>query len=341
MITKYAKRNICGTSTKINKIDDNDFDIFFYTVGWESRFAEILNHLSSSFTSKRNIVCSFTYRNEKGYDSKKKSEFIEKLNLKTGIESELLEFDYFKFDEFKDNINNIIYAELELKQRPLKIGFEISSCPRYHFLYIFSLCIEKNYINNFSLFYSEGEYLDSDDDDDDDFNYFFNSYGDNTKIIHYSGSTKTEGRTVFVFSLGFESKFIIDEIMQNDPEHVIFLCAIPGYMHEYEKKVESEIKRIVDFCELPDEMYTKYNATAGDAISAWQKLEENIIVSQKNAHIAHYVIGTKPHCLAMALNGLLNDNTSVKYRIAKKYRHRDVKPHGEFWRYDITNLRVI
>lgn len=339
MITKYAKRNIYGTSTKVDKISDDDFDIFFYTVGWESRFAEILNYLGSSFKSNRNIVCSFTHQNKNGYDIECKSKFIEELNLHTSTESELLEFEYSKFNEFEDKINNIIYAELESKQRPLKIGFEISSCPRYYFLSVFSLCIDKNYTRDFSLFYSEGEYLNS--EEEDDLNHYFNSYGENTKVIPYSGSTKKLGRTVFVFSLGFESKFIIDEIMQHDPGHVIFLCANPGYTPEYEVNVENEIKRIVGFCELPDEMYTRYNATAGDAISAWQKLEENVIVNQKNAHIAHYVIGTKPHCLAMTLNGLMNDNTSVEYRVAKKYKHRDVKPNGEFWRYDITNLRVI
>ena len=205
MITKYAKKNLSGISTKVDKINDEDFDIFFYTIGWESRFAEIINRLSNSFTSERNIVCSFTNRNKKGYNSKKKSKFIEELNLHTSTESELLEFEYSKFNEFRDKINQIIYAELELKQRPLKIGFEISSCPRYYFLSIFSLCIAKNYTSDFSFFYSEGEYLSI--EEDDDFDDFFNSYGENTEIIPYSGYTKKEERTVFVFSLGFESKF--------------------------------------------------------------------------------------------------------------------------------------
>lgn len=337
MITKYAKKNICGISTKVDKINDDDFDIFFYVVGWESRFDEIVNRLSDSFTSEKNIVCSFT----NGYIPEKRSKFIEKLNLHTSTESELVEFEfeYPKFNEFNNKINQIIYTELELKQRPLKIGFEMSSCPRYYFLSVFSLCIAKNYTSNFSLFYSEGEYLSI--EDDNDFDDFFNSYGDNTEIIPNSGSTMKDGRTIFVFSLGFESKFIIDEITQNDPDHVIFLCANPGYTPEYGEKVENEIKRIVKFCELPSKMYTEDNATAGDAISAWQQLEENRIGELKDVNIVHYVIGTKPHCLAMTLNGLVNGNTTVKYRVAKKYKKMDVKPNGVFWRYDIVNLSVV
>ena len=338
MITKHTKKHIYGNSTKITEINDTDFDIFFYTVGWESRFAEILNHFGDSFMPEKNYVCSFKQKNRKGYDAKKKSEFINELKEHIDTEPDLIEFEYSNFKTFGKRINNLIYSELEIKNRPLKIGFEISSCPRYYILYVLGLCISKNYTKELSFFYSEGEY--SNIDEGDDFDDFFNSYGMETEIIPYSGSIKKEGKTVFVFSLGFESHFIIDEIMKSEPDFVIFLCANPGYTREYEGIVKDEIKRIVDFCELPDNMYTQMDAAAGDAISAWQQLEENKIVELKDAHIVHYAIGTKPHCLALSLNALVNDNTVVKYRIVKKYKNRDVKSNGEFWRYDITNLSI-
>ena len=63
--------------------------------------------------------------------------------------------------------------------------------------------------------------------------------------------------------------------MKSEPDFVIFLCANPGYTRAYEERVKDEIKRIVDFCELPDNMYTHKAAEAGDVISAWQELEEN------------------------------------------------------------------
>ena len=229
----------------------------------------------------------------------------------------------------------------------VKIGFEISSCPRYHILYVLGLCISKNYTKEISFFYSEGEY--SNDNKNDDSDDFFNSYGTNTKIIPYSGSIKKEGKTVFVFSLGFESHFIIDEIMKSEPDFIIFLCANPGYAPKYGEKVKNEIERIVSFCELPHNMYVQIDAAAGDAIDAWQKLEnlknielENLKnIDLKKAHIVHYAIGTKPHCLALSLNTFVNDNVIVKYRIVKKYSEMDVKSTGKYWRYNITNLRVV
>jgi len=335
MVTKYAKKNICGNSHKVDKINDGNFDIFFYTVGWESRFTEILNHLGSSFKSEQNFVCSFEQEGESGYSTEKKSKFIENLNARIGANVDSLKFEYSEFKTFEDKIDHIINSTLKGQNRPLKIGFEISSCPRYYFLYFLSLCIFKNYTNNLSFFYSEGEYPNITEDES-----FFNSFGTTTKIIQYSGLAEKEGRTVLVFSLGFESNFIIDKINKKDPSHVIFLCAKPGYTRKYEDKVEKEINRIVTFCELPDDMYTLKYATAGDAIIAWQELEKNI-VDVEGAHIINYVIGTKPHCIAMTLNGLINDNIVVKYRIAKKYNKRDVKSNGEYWRYDITNLSVI
>lgn len=347
MISKYSKRNICGISTQVEEINDDDFDLFFYIIGWESRFVEIVNLLGKSFSSKKHIICSFKQKDkegfnstkEKGYDLAKKKEFIDNLEHHIGTNYLELEYKYAEFDKFNDEINEIIYLELEKKKRPLKIGFEMSSCPRYYFLYVLCLCIVKNYTRKISFFYSEGEY--SSAPEDDDLDEFFSSYGKTTEIVPYSGFTRKEGKSLFVFSLGFESKFIIDEIIQKDPNYVVFLCANPGYTPEYVSTVEREIKRIVGFCELPDSGYTKDNSAAGDAIDAWKKLENTLYIHIKDAHIVNYVTGTKPHCLAMALNGLVNDNIVVKYRIAEKYKRRDVKSNGIFWRYDITNLSVI
>ena len=339
MSTKHAQKYIYGNSVKIAEINDMDFDIFFYTVGWESRFTEILKHLGDSFRSEKNYVCCFKQGNKKGYDLNSKSEFIKELEEHINTKSESIEFEYSDFKTFDEQINNIIYSELERKKRPLKIGFEISSCPRYYFLYILGLCISKNYTKEISFFYSEGYYFNT--DNDDDFEDFFNSYGTENKIIPYSGSTSNVHKKIFVFSLGFESQFIIDEITKSEPNFVIFLCANPGYTPEYDLKVKNEIKRIVDFCKLPENMYSQINATAGDAISAWKLLEEIKNYELKDARIVHYAIGTKPHCLALSLNALVNDNTIVKYRIVKKSKRMEVKSTGVFWRYDITNLRVI
>lgn len=285
--------------------------------------------------SQNNYVCYI----KKGYDANTKSNFIKELKEHIDVEPKMIGLEYPALKDFCETINEIIYSELKKKKKPLKIGFEISSFPRYYILYVLGLCISKNYTKELSFFYSEGKY--SNDDEDNDFDDFFNSYGIETKIIPYSGSIEKKGETVFVFSLGFESQFIIDEIMKSEPNFVIFLCANPGYAREYEEKVKDEIKRIVDFCELPDNMYTQIDAAAGDAISAWKQLEENKFFDRNNANIVHYAIGTKPHCLALSLNALVNDNVIVKYRIVKKYSEMDVKSNGVFWRYDISNLSII
>ena len=158
--------------------------IFFYTIGWESRFTEVLNRLGDSFRSEKNYVLSFKRKNENGYDvsgydTNKKSEFIEELKVHIGTEPKSIEFDYLEFEKFNKEINDIIYSELEIKRRPLKIGFEISSCARYYFLYVLGLCISKNYTSNLSFFYSEGEYSNS--VENSDFNDFFNSCGMETE----------------------------------------------------------------------------------------------------------------------------------------------------------------
>ncbi len=346
MVTQYAKKNILGNSNKITKINDDDFDIFFYTVGWESRFAEIINRLGDSFKPEKNYILAFKFEKEDGFDIDKKNKFIEGLKVHLGTVPELIEFEYSEFEKFGEQINDLIYSELDIKKRPLKIGFEMSSCPRYYFLYILGLCISKNYTSSLSFFYSEGEYLDN--FDNSDFNDILYSCDMETTIIPNAGSPTREGKVAFIFSLGFESNFVIDVISKNDPDYVVFLCAIPGYIPAYDKKVKDEISRVVDFCELNNGMYIQIDAAAGDAINAWKQLEEktnssgdNVDMDFRDLYTVHYAIGTKPQCLAMLLQTLVNDNMVVKYRISKRYKKIDVKPNDVFWRYDITNLRVI
>jgi len=338
---KYTKRSICAVSNTVEYIMDSDFDIFFYTVGWESRFAEILNHIGESFHSEKNIVLSFEVNGENGYNPQERERFIDKLKEHTAGRVQSYEFDYSKskLRDFREKINDIIYEESRIKQKPLKVGFEFSSCPRYHFLSTFSFCIAKNYVNKLALFYSEGEYIIHDNDNALD--VFFSSSGEETVIIPNTGSAKEEEESVFVFSLGFEANFIIDEIIKWEPDYVVFLCANPGYTRAYEEKVDAEIVRIVKYCELPPSRYKIINAIAGDAIGAWKTLEESDYPGKGKMHVVHYVIGTKPHCLAMTLNAIVSNNVIVKYRYAKKYNKRDVKANGHFWRYDIVNLRVV
>jgi len=159
MASKHAQKHIYGNSAKIAEINDRDFDIFFYTVGWESRFAEILNRLGDSFMSEKNYVCCFKQGDIKGYDANAKSKFIKELEEHIGAESESIEFEYSDFKTFEEQINDKIYSELERKKRPLKIGFEISSCPRYSILYVLGLCISKNYTKEISFFLFRGQVL--------------------------------------------------------------------------------------------------------------------------------------------------------------------------------------
>lgn len=338
---RHTKKSICAVSNAVDHITDSDFDLFFYTVGWESRFAEILNHIGESFHSDKNIVLSFAVNGKEGYNPQEKERFIDKLKEHAVGQVQPYEFDYSKskLNDFMDRITDIIYEESRIKQKPLKIGFEFSSCPRYHFLSTLSFCIAKNYVNRFALFYSEGEYVINDNNDALDI--FFSSSGEETVIVPNTGSTKEEEESVFIFSLGFEANFIIDEIIKWEPNYVVFLCANPGYTRAYEEKVGEEINRIVKICELPTSRYKIINAIAGDAIGAWKTLEESDYPGKGKMHVVHYVIGTKPHCLAMTLNAIVSNNVIVKYRYVKKYNKRDVTANGQFWRYDIVNLRVV
>lgn len=335
-MSECYEKHIYGSSSRLLKQDGikDDFDLFIFTAGWESRCIEIREYDNEKFNFNSAMIISFRYGEDLGY----LSEYMDK--LKSFINVKIpngkfhpIEHEPNDLDKITIDINNIINKIIFELKRPLKIGFDISSCPRYFILYLLGYCLENRLAQKLSFFYSEGKY--SGDIED-----YVHTKGD-WKIIevpNFEALYDPEDKKMFVVSAGFEGNRFRSLVAKYEPDTIGILMPDPGFNKEYTKKVEKECKPLIDDFNIPADSILR--APAGDAIAAWKALKAPSLNKEKY-HIAYLTFGPKPHILAMGIHGYLNKKISVTYRIPDGYTKMEVEPTGIFWRYDIKNLALI
>lgn len=227
---------------------------------------------------------------------------------------------------------NTIYHNLK---RPLIIGFDISSCPRVVFLRILNFCISNNIVEKISFFYSEGEYVFTDPEKPDltDGEWVVN------KINGYEGKgVNIKKDDYYIISFGFDQlnyQNWVDECEKL--KKIGVLLPTPGYKPEYDSVVKSKLNEFKEKFTHED-YYECIQASAGDAIEAWQKLH-GFLSNNNDLNITFLPYGPKPHSLAMGIKCLVNRNIILTYRTSSKgYNKIDVSSNGKIWRYDIKNL---
>lgn len=329
-MTECYEKYLYGESTKIpldQGIKDY-FDLFIFTVGWESRCYEIKNYSSNDFCFNSAIIISFEHRGEKGYEQTYMDEIKSFVNEKTN-EVEEIEEDPNNFKAIDEKIEIITESLAKKLKRPLKIGFDMTSCPRYYFLRFLAFCLRNNLSKKLSFFYSEGVYK-------SEIKEFITTTGE-WKVIEipmFTGSVDPEHKNLFIASIGFKGKRCKSLISNYEPEEIGILLPNPGYNDEYTKKAKDECDYVKKDFYIPEENIT--TAPAGDAVAAWESLKKKSL-NKENYKITYLTLGPKPHVLAMGIHGFLNGYI-LTYRIPDEYTKMEVEPNGVFWKYEIKNL---
>lgn len=335
-MSECFEKNIFGSSKKILKQEGirDSFDLFIFTAGWESRCMEVTEYNTEHFNFDSAIIISFKDGGEFGY----LPEYMDKIKsfIKSKTSSKIISIESEPTDlkKITEDLNkNIVELANDLK-KPLNIGFDISSCPRYFFLYLLGYCLENGLAQNISFFYSEGKYS-----------------GDVKNYVHTQGKwdlievsyleardCDPEHKKMFVVSAGFEGNRFRSLVAKYEPDDLGILMPIPGFNEGYTEKVEKECKPMIEEFDIPDDDIVK--VPAGDAIAAWDALK-TASLNKKGYNITYLTFGPKPHVLAMGIHGYLNKKITVTYRMPDAYTHSEVEPTGVFWRYDIKNLIFI
>jgi hypothetical protein len=345
-MTEFFEGHLYGKSKSFdeNMPIDGSFDLFIFTVGWEERCTKIIYHNSDEFLFDKGILLSFINNGKKGWNPKylKKIRDFVKKQKKKQYSRVILESLVPNYSGLTDICR--VFKMIKIKQqnlhRPLKIGFDISSCPRVVFLQILHYCIENDITQSISFFYAEGIY-DFDISNDE---VFVAGDWDTIAIPGYSGKNiNLQRKDYFILSFGFEQKGYLGWIEECDTLNKVgVLFPHPPYIPKYDKIGRERLKKFKMRLDLNNEnkklLYAE--AKAGDAIDAWKKFD--LLLAEKNDYNVTFLpYGPKPHSLAMGLRCLLNENFVLIYRISSKgYHEIDVKPLGKIWRYEIKNLAL-
>lgn len=345
-MTEFFEGHLCGRSKSfdMNMPIVGSFDLFIFTVGWEERCTKIIFHDSNEFSFNEGIILSFINSGKKGWNP----DYCEKIR------------DFIEFQKKKkyypiilkslvpnhDGLADIssLFEKISLKQqelqRPLKIGFDISSCPRVVFLQLLHYCIENDLTKSISFFYAEGIY-DFDIANDE---VFVAGDWDTIAIPGYGGKNiNLQRKDYFILSFGFEQKGYLGWIEECDTlAKVGVLFPHPPYIPKYDKIGKQRLAEFKKRLDLDDrnEKFSYEEAKAGDAIDAWKKFD-SLLADKNNCNVTFLPYGPKPHSLAMGLRCLLNENFVLIYRISSKgYHEIDVKALGKIWQYEVRNLSL-
>jgi hypothetical protein len=346
-MTEYYEAHLYGRSqvyAEPQTIKDS-FNLFIFTVGWEERCTKIIDFDSNLFCFEKSIILSFEHQDKKGW-KKKYYEKVRKFckTIKKGNPSFHVLKSLVPERDRKPDVDDLLLLikdeYLRVKQ-PLKVGFDISSCPRVVFLQVLRFCIESDFVKSISFFYSEGDYEPFIDKED----IFSSGDWEAIAIPGFTGKNFDLKRKDYVIiSFGFEKRSYIGWIEEFDNlSRIGILFPYPGYKPEYEissKNKLKEFKKELSLDQSTKSQFSYETAIAGDAIEAWKNLE-SLLTNKQEYNITFLPYGPKPHSLAMGLRCLLNDNLILTYRISSKgYKNFDVKPLGKIWQYEIRNLAL-
>lgn len=362
-MSEYYEKYLYGNSICFSKESEIEgiFDIFIFSVGWEDRCINITDHIGNEFLFSEAVILKFSDEGigikEAEYDDYikqfldvKKVRKIKDILFDTVDPTEefILKFGSQGGSECKGigELFSFIESIHRMKERPLNIGFDISSCPRVVFLQFLHYCIVNDITETLSFFYSEGDYGSNINQENDEFT---SGLWEVNTIPGYGGKNiNIQKKDYFVVSFGFDQKSYTGWV--DECESLIkvgVLLPVPGYDIEYDDIVKKKLRYFKEKLSLDENNdigntnYLSECATAGDAIEAWQKLDL-FLLDNIESNMTFLPYGPKPHSLAMGLKCLLNDNLILTYRTSTRgYNKINVKALGKVWRYDIKNLVLI
>lgn len=346
-MTECLEQFLMGTSKKYHsgqKIEGS-FDIFIFSLGWERRCYKIIDFDSDKLSIDIPIVLSFNYNDEIGYNSDYKEKMDAFFSSK-GLSPQYVEIkEKYLFENsnsipcdaspYFEMISNALFSIisniLSIKQRPLSIGFDISSCPRRAFLFILGQLLKNNLFKDISFFYAEGKYASASTE-------YAQTKGDwaLVDITEFRDIYDPQKKSFFIISAGFEGSRYRSWISKKEPDNIGILLPDPGFNDDYTKTTHDECSSTIEDYYILEENVVR--APAGDAIEAWRQLMTPSL-NKEEYNITYLTFGPKPHVLAMGLHGFLHENIFVTSRIPKGgYTKMDVFPTDIIWEYSIRNL---
>lgn len=335
-ISNYSKYYFDGYSFRSNEVNDLlelECDLIILISSWEERCLSIKS--CTKINAKYGLLILFSNKDNLGlrerHDKILKT-YIKRITLEYEIISEWTSYDIYNvWDKIFTYMKNVINR----LRRPIKILFDMSSCPKFYPLSTLSTSLTNGLASRFSIFYSEGKYPPQNNNIEIQFT---GHLWRTTPIVSQEGIEDPGKKTYYLVSVGFEGYKTLRAVSRADPDRVSILFPDPGFSDAYPVRTEQNNKDLFIKYRIPGEQIIR--APAGDAIHAWKDINKKAL-ERDDENCYYLCCGTKPHSLALALNAICLQHPVLLYNVPDEHKYINVKTNGVFWRYDIFDRSIL
>lgn len=323
----------------ISKCSDNfcslgidNYDLLITASSWDSRSVAITeaNDLKANYA----FLLTYTHNDNEGLQDNNDI-ILEKFLKKKCKHVKTITHNSRQIEELWMILLEYIKAVYLKIGHSIRVCLDLTSFPRYCALATLAILIKAGLARHVTYIYSEGIYEHSESPE----LVFHEGKWKAIPIPYFEAHYDLNKKTFYLLSVGFEGTSTMRVISRDDPDRVSILFPNPGVKPEYVIKAKEENAELIDEYMVPSDQII--DASAGDAIEAWEKLHRNNLERPESENTFYLCCGTKPHSLALALHAMCNNYATVLYYVPDAHKAIKVKPAGKFWRYDIKDLSAL
>lgn len=221
-------------------------------------------------------------------------------------------------------------------RRPLRVMFDLSTCPRYLALATLQACIGSGVASELVYTYAEAQYPEE-GQRIDRYEMFTSGRWETLAVPGLVGRYDPSRATHYVVAVGFEGSKTRRVIARADPDRVTVLFPDPAVAVGYVERTKRNNAPMFEEWGIGEDDLIR--AGAADTVGAWRALATTTLIEQR-ANQFLLCAGTKPHALAMGLLALVSGDPAVLYVKPASHREVDISASGTYWRYVIRDVTV-
>jgi hypothetical protein len=247
------------------------------------------------------------------------------------------EVDSTAFESNWDRLRRQLLKCYQDNMGPIDVFVDLSTIPLYLSLGILGYGLKNGILKSIVFGYSEGCYADATPSIVAQ-ELFTEGGWRAMPIPGLLGEWEPYRESHYVVSVGFEGLKTRQFVSRSEPDKVSILFPDPAVQVGYETVAMQSNARLVTEFSIPDSRVIRAHAT--DLNATLQRLSDAAIENFETDNLTYICCGTKPHSLAMAIRAAVLQEPAVLYMVPESHRVSEVKPNGNYWRYEISDASV-
>jgi hypothetical protein len=330
--TRQSFLNIISTrSNHVDEVYSGEYHLLVAASSWDRRSTVICD----STNLHANIAVLFNFKKKDASGLSFESEF----KLRESLKARSTELCVSEVDaaDFESNWEHLLKQLLKCYQDnlgPIDVFVDLSTIPRYLSLGILGYGLKNGILRSIVFGYSEGCY--SDATPSSVAQELFTEGGWRAiPIPGLWGEWEPYRERHYVVSVGFEGVKTRQFVSRSEPDKVSVLFPDPAVQVGYEAVALQCNARLVTEFSIPDSRVIRAHAT--DLNATLKSLSDAAIENFETDNLTYICCGTKPHSLAMAIRAAVLQEPAVLYMVPESHKVSEVKPNGNYWRYEIAD----